>query len=115
MTTLKEKLRTLPKARQARIAARAAELEAEEMSLRALRQARRLTQERMARALGVAQENVSRLEKRKDVLLSTLNHYVEAMGGRLKVIVEFPDRPAVKLADLPAPARRRLARVRKKR
>jgi transcriptional regulator with XRE-family HTH domain len=104
--TLTEKLASLPKARRKRIAARAAELEAEELSLRALRQARKLTQEHMAKALGVAQESVSRLETRKDVLISTLNHYVEAMGGRLRVTVEFPDMPPVRLAELPPPSRR---------
>jgi DNA-binding XRE family transcriptional regulator len=105
-TTLKKKLQALPKNRQTRIAKRVAELVAEEMSLQALRQARALTQAHMAKTLGVAQESVSRLEKRKDVLLSTLSHYVEAMGGRLRVTVEFPDHPAVRLADLPRPARK---------
>lgn len=105
MRTLKQKLAALPKERRARIAARAAELEAEEMSLQALRQARKLTQERMAKTLGIAQESVSRLEKRKDVLLSTLNQYVEAMGGQLRVTVDFPDRPSIRLSDLQATPR----------
>lgn len=100
-TSLRKKLEALPKERRARIATRAAELEAEEMSLQALRRARKLTQERMAKLLGVAQESVSRLEKRRDVLISTLDHYVQAMGGRLRVTVEFPDYPSVRLADLP--------------
>jgi DNA-binding XRE family transcriptional regulator len=108
-TTLHEKLASLPKARRARIMARAAELEAEEMSLRVLRQARKLTQQRLAKKMGVAQGNVSRIETRKDVLLSTLGHYVEAMGGRLNVTVEFPDRPAVRLVDHVASSSRSVA------
>jgi hypothetical protein len=51
---------------------RAAQLIAEEMTLRELRKARRLTQVRMARALGITQDGVSRLKKRSDLLLSTL-------------------------------------------
>lgn len=107
MKTLKQKLAALPKERRTRIARRADELEAEEMSLQALRQARKLTQVRMAKALGIAQESVSRLEKRKDVLFSTLNQYVEAMGGQLRVTVDFPDRPSVRLSDLQAASRPR--------
>ena len=52
--------------------ARAAELIAEEMTLRDLRKARKLTQVRMAHTLGITQDSVSRLEQRSDLLLSTL-------------------------------------------
>ncbi|WP_429615082.1 XRE family transcriptional regulator [Sphingobium olei] len=79
--------------------ARAAELIAEEMTLRDLRQARKLTQDRIAEMLGLEQENVSRLERRTDLLLSTLTSYVAAMGGNLKLVAEFPDRPPVTLAN----------------
>ena len=51
------------------------------MTRRELRRARRLTQLRLAKALGITQHGVSRLEKRTDLLLSTLREYVEAMGG----------------------------------
>jgi len=51
------------------------------MSLRDLRKARKLTQARVAKALGVTQDSVSRLEKRSDLLLSTLRKTVKAMGG----------------------------------
>ncbi len=82
------------------IAARARELVAEYLTLQDLRKARTLTQERMAKLLGIKQENVSRLEKRTDLLLSTLSNYVTAMGGRLQIIAEFPDRQPVVLAGL---------------
>jgi DNA-binding XRE family transcriptional regulator len=52
--------------------ARAAHLIAEEMTLQELRQARKITQVRMAKELGINQNGVSRLEKRSDLLLSTL-------------------------------------------
>jgi DNA-binding XRE family transcriptional regulator len=98
--TLKERLNKLPVARRTRVAARADELLADQMSLRDLRKARRLTQERMAELLGIKQEGVSRLEKRSDLLLSTLRGYVARMGGKLELIVRFPDRPDVLLQDL---------------
>jgi DNA-binding XRE family transcriptional regulator len=84
--------------RRAKIEARAAELIAEEMSLRDLRRALELTQERLAETLGIGQDGVSRLEKRSDLLISTLRSYIEAMGGRLELIAEFPERPPVVLA-----------------
>ncbi|MGH9342501.1 MAG: helix-turn-helix domain-containing protein [Terriglobia bacterium] len=82
------------------VEARAAELIAEEMTLRQLRKARKLTQVRMAKTLGISQDGVSRLEKRTDLLLSTLRKTVEAMGGNLSLVAEFPDRPPVVLSSL---------------
>lgn len=103
----------LPARARAQAEARAEALIAEELTLRDLRQARALTQKRMSELLGVEQENVSRLERRSDLLLSTLKSYVAAMGGSLRLVAEFPDRPPVTLtnyADLnesDAPAARR--------
>ena len=77
-----------------------AELVAEEMSLQDLRKALKQTQVRVARELGIKQENVSRMEKRTDLLISTLNGYVEAMGGRLRLVAEFPGRPPVALIGI---------------
>jgi hypothetical protein len=54
----------------------------------------------MAKALGVTQDSISRLEKRSDLLLSTLRKTVEAMGGNLSLVAEFPDRPPVVLAGI---------------
>jgi DNA-binding XRE family transcriptional regulator len=86
--------------RRAKIKARAGELIAEEMTLQDLRKARALTQVRLAELLSIKQESVSSLEKRSDLLLSTLRSYVEAMGGELTLVASFPDRPPVKLATL---------------
>lgn len=85
---------------RAKAAARTAELIAEELTLRDLRRARDLTQTEMAASLGLPQGQISRLEHRSDMLLSTLAHYVRAMGGELKLVVAFPDRPPVSLASL---------------
>lgn len=100
MTTLKDRMDKLPEARRKKIEARAAELIAEEMSLQDLRKARRQTQVRVAKTLGIKQENVSRIEQRADLLISTLRGYVEAMGGKLHLVAEFPDRPAIELTGL---------------
>src|SRR3990170_127812 len=95
-----DKIRKLSPDQRKKVEARAAELIAEEMTLRELRRARKLTQVRMARALGINQDSVSRLEKRSDLLLSTLRKTVEAMGGSLSLVAKFPDRAPVVLSGI---------------
>ena len=95
-----EKTKKLSAAQRKKVEARAAELIAEEMTLRELRKARKLTQVRMAKQLGITQDSVSRLEKRSDLLLSTLRKTVEAMGGNLSLVAEFPDRAPVVLSGI---------------
>ncbi len=102
MTTLTERLDQLPLARRKKVEQRARALIAEEMSLQDLRKARKQTQVRVAKKLGINQENVSRIEKRSDLLISTLSSYVEAMGGKLSLVAEFPDRPPITLTGITA-------------
>ena len=64
-------------------------------TLKDLRLAAQQTQVQMAAALGVRQDTISRLEKRSDMLLSTMRQYVESMGGQLELVAKFPDRPPV--------------------
>ncbi|PLC55295.1 transcriptional regulator [Pollutimonas nitritireducens] len=64
-------------------------------TLKELRKRTGQTQEDMAAALGVGQDTISRLEKRSDMLLSTLRHYVECIGGQLELVATFPDHSAV--------------------
>ncbi|HIK03598.1 MAG TPA: XRE family transcriptional regulator [Trichormus sp. M33_DOE_039] len=99
-TKLSDVMENLPPERRAKIEARVQELIAENMTLQDMRKARKLTQESMAEILGIRQDSVSRLEKRADLLLSTLRSHVEAMGGELKIVAEFPDRPAVIISAL---------------
>ena len=101
--SLKDMMADLDPARRRKIEGRAAELIAEEMTLRELRKARKLTQVSVARELGIGQDGVSRLEQRSDILLSTLRRTVEAMGGSLSLIARFPDRPPVELSGLAEP------------
>ncbi|HPO12663.1 MAG TPA: XRE family transcriptional regulator [Candidatus Hydrogenedentes bacterium] len=97
---IKDKIKTLGPAQRKKIEARAAQLIKEEMTLRELRRARKLTQVRMAKNLGITQDGVSRLEKRSDLLLSTLRKTIEAMGGSLSIIAKFPDRDPVVLSSI---------------
>ena len=62
-------------------------------NLKDLRKATKRTQEELAHALGVGQGTISRLEKRDDMLISTLRHYVESVGGELHLMVTFSNRP----------------------
>ena len=62
------------------------------MPLDELRKARQMTQAKLAQSLGVNQGEVSKIEHRTDLYLSTLSEYVEALGGRLEIRAVFPDR-----------------------
>jgi transcriptional regulator with XRE-family HTH domain len=95
-----EIIRKLSPAERKKVEDRAAEIIAEEMSLRDLRKARKLTQARVAKTLGITQDSVSRLEKRSDLLISTLRKTVKAMGGDVRIVAEFPDRAPVVLSEL---------------
>ena len=61
------------------------------MTLNQLREARQLTQVRLAGVLKINQGAVSMMEKRTDMYVSTLRNYIEAMGGELKITAEFPE------------------------
>ena len=100
--TLNQVLATLPVKRRTKIERRASEL----ATLKDLRHAVEQTQEALAVTLGVGQDTVSRIERRSDMLLSTLRRYVEAMGGKLELVAEFPDRPRM-VIDTLTPTRRK--------
>src|SRR5471032_1798076 len=93
-------IKRLSPAHRKKVETRAAQLIAEEMTLREVRKARRLTQQKLAKSPRIGQEGVSKIEKRSDLLISTLRSYVEAMGGQLSLIVEFPDRETVILSGI---------------
>jgi hypothetical protein len=95
MKTLEQKLKEISRKRQEKIRVRTRELVAHEMSLRELRHAVSKTQKTVARTLNMGQDGVSRLEKRSDLLLSTLRNYVEAVGGSLTLVAQFPDQEPI--------------------
>ena len=110
--TLKDKLAALDPARRAGVEAEADRLHMEYLTLQELRKAREMTQVQLAQTLGIQQATVAKYERQSDLLLSTLASYVRAMGGDLKLMVEFPGKAPVALeglGDTGDPRRRRRA------
>jgi DNA-binding XRE family transcriptional regulator len=87
----RELVEALPASRQRKIASRVRRSLAA-MPLEEVRKARQMTQARLADVLGVNQGEVSKIEHRTDMYLSTLAGYVEALGGTLEIRAVFPDR-----------------------
>ena len=75
--------------RRARVEDRKADLRAA-MPLHELRQAKAMTQKAVGDVLNVNQPAVAKLERRADMYVSNLRSYIEAMGGRLNIVAEFP-------------------------
>jgi DNA-binding XRE family transcriptional regulator len=100
MRTLNDVIGKLPPARRQKVEARARELIAEQLTLQDIRKARKLTQEQMATILNIGQDSISRLEKRSDMMLSTMRSYIEAMGGSLELVVRFPERAPVIITSM---------------
>jgi len=99
---LEEVIAAMPKKRQEAIAKRGAELVVKverRMTLAELRKGRKISQATVAEALGIGQMQISRLEKRKDPRLSTMQRTVAAMGGHLTLIATFPDQEPVVLVS----------------
>jgi predicted XRE-type DNA-binding protein len=97
---VEEVIAALPLNEQKAIAKRGAELVAkvrQRMTLAELRRGRKISQATVAEALGIGQMQISRLEKRKDPRLSTMQRTVAAMGGQLTMIATFPDQEPVVL------------------
>ena len=91
MKTFDELMAELPKERQEKIHQMAEEMMID-LQLQHIREELQLTQKQMAEALGIAQPSVVALEKRgKDIKLSSLKRYIEAMGGKLSLSVELPN------------------------
>lgn len=80
------------------------------LALADLRESLGVTQADLAGRLEVSQPNISKLESKDDIRLSTLGGYVTALGGRLEVRAVFPDHPehsvSVALTGEAAPVKR---------
>ncbi|HWO20467.1 MAG TPA: helix-turn-helix domain-containing protein [Kofleriaceae bacterium] len=61
-----------------------------EMHLKALREHRKVSQESLARLMQLSQAAISKTERRGDMLLSTLQSFIEALGGELHISAKFP-------------------------
>jgi transcriptional regulator with XRE-family HTH domain len=79
-----------------------------EMELAELREVLQVSQKDLAKKLKVTQVAVSRLERRPNVLVDTLSHYIEGLGGHLELRAVLPNR-TIKLTHLLATAERKKA------
>lgn len=61
----------------------------QDMALAELRQALSFTQSTLAETLGVGQAEISKIENRTDIFISTLKRFLEAMGGELEIRAKF--------------------------
>ena len=89
----------LPEDRKQAIEARAIVLKTEYQTLGALRKALNFSQCEVADRLGVHQVNISKLENRSDLNLSTLRDYLASLGGTMKIIVDFPHHEPIILSE----------------
>ena len=104
MIAVDDVIASLSKVRQKKIATRGDELLAKvrrRMTLGEIRKGRKISQTKMAEALGIGQMQISRLERRSDPRLSTIQRTVAAMGGHLTMIATFPDQEPVVLITSP--------------
>jgi hypothetical protein len=90
----------LPRGRQERVQARYLELKREVEGLRELRRLAGKAQAEVATTMKIRQPSVSKIEKQADMYLSTLRNYVEAVGGRLDLVVRLPGRAPIHLQRL---------------
>src|SRR5438270_10176589 len=86
----RELVQAMPPDRQQKIEKRVRQSLAS-MPLDEIRRARQMTQAKLAETLGVNQGEVSKIEHRTDLYLSTLSEYVQALGGTLEIRAVFPD------------------------
>lgn len=98
--TLEEVMAALPADQLAEIEARYQEMLREIEGLGALRRIAGKAQADIARALDIKQPSISKIEHQADMYISTLRDYVEALGGRLDIVVTLPGHPPLRLDGL---------------
>jgi hypothetical protein len=98
--TVDQVIAELPPERRKRVEARYEELKQEVEGLRELREIAGKAQLDVVAALHIRQPSVSKIEKQADMYLSTLRHYIEAIGGELELMVKLPKRPVIRLHQL---------------
>lgn len=98
--TLEEVMASLPADQLAEIDARYQEMLRQIEGLGELRRLAGLAQADVARALELEQPSISKIEHQADMYISTLRDYVEALGGRLDIVVTLPGHPPLRLDGL---------------
>lgn len=107
--SLDDVLSELPVDSQAHVEAEAERMYEDYMTLQQLRKAHEMTQVALSEKLGKQRATIAQMEKRSDLMISTLRDHVEALGENLSLQVEFPGhRPAhlQALGDLDEPPTR---------
>lgn len=66
-------------------------------TLKVLRSVRHFSQQALASTMGTSQGEISRIEKRKDMHISTLRSYIQAIGGELIILAKFSDEEVVQV------------------
>ena len=74
-----------------------------QMSLAEMRKSRGENQSTVASIMDIAQPNISKIESRPDTLVSTLSHYVEALGGKLEIYASFSDGQKIEISQFSSP------------
>ena len=95
-------IKTLPVARQRAIEKRAAALIAEELTRQDLRRAHKATRSKLTKKLSITKTQIRKVEHETDLHLRTFRRSIEALGGTLTLVAEFPDRKPVKLTGIKA-------------
>lgn len=95
--TLTEVLQGFSPDERARVERNARALVADSQTLAQVRKALRLTQEDLAKAMATTQSNVAQIERKDDILVSTLSRVVKALGGELDLVVKLPHHGSVTL------------------
>lgn len=98
--SIKEIFKKLPKERQEAIEKDYQSMRGEYLTLQDIRKVANLSQEQLSTAMEIAQGNLSKLENRSDMHVSTLQRYVEALGGKLHIMVALPNKPLIELSSL---------------
>ena len=96
-TNIQDFIANLPEDEQDAINAEYSTLKVEYMVLQEIRKISGLSQAQLANVLKMDQSNLSKLEKREDVYISTLRRYIEAVGGKLHIMAALPNKPLVEL------------------
>ena len=90
LTNLDDYLAAMPADRQSRIAGKAKRL-SQSIELAKLRQMSNLKQSELATMMGVSQASISKVESGKDIQLSTLQNYVQSLGGEVVITAKMPN------------------------
>jgi len=67
------------------------------MLLAELRKHTGMTQEQLAKRLGITQPGLSKIESQDDIHVGTLRNLIDAIGGELEIVVHMPDGEDVSL------------------